>query len=48
MLRDGKRQSGSEHNMVVTMALIISAMSSSFTKQNSHGVLDLADEIKKE
>jgi len=33
--------------MAVTMALITSAVSPSFAKEDSHGVWDLADEIKK-
>jgi len=47
-LRDGKRHTGGQHNMAVTIVLIISAVSPSFTKQDSHGALDLADEIKKD
>jgi len=33
--------------MVATMALIISAVSPSFAKEDAHGAWDLADEIKK-
>jgi len=33
--------------VAVTMALIISAALLSFTKDDSHGVWDLTDEIKK-
>jgi len=33
--------------MSVTMALIISAVSPSFAKEDSHGVWDLGNEIKK-
>jgi len=33
--------------MAVTMALIISAVSPSFAKEDSHGAWDLVDEIKR-
>jgi len=35
------------HTMAVTTALLISAVSSSFAKEDSHEACDLADEIKK-
>jgi len=38
---------GGEHNMAVTMALIISAVSPSFAKEDFHGAWGLTDGIKK-